>query len=72
MFVWLSTFEDQDHSVTIFHGSTKEKAIKQLFKWMFKSGYEYENYPQITKELKNRGWSRTIDQLLEVKRFDYD
>ena len=74
MFVWLATFEDlyNNQTVTFFHGSTKDKAIKSLLKWMFNSGFEWENYPKITEELQTKGRCRITDNLLEVRRFDYN
>lgn len=52
MFVWLATFEEQDRTVHIFHGSTKEKAVGNLIEWMMDSGWEDTDFEKICTDLK--------------------
>lgn len=71
MFVWVASFQEADRTVTIFHGSTKEKAIGNLIEWMMDSSYD-EDFEKIFTELEEKGFSRIIDECAEVKRFDYE
>ena len=81
LIVWVATHSISDREVhhdccqQSFYGSTKNKVLKQLLKFLKEQDYfEHYDYISVKSQLKDKGyfWFYDGEYTVEIKKIEYD